>query len=101
MEGRERGERMGEYWREKLEIVSQKPESLCYLVSEMIFYHFCPNLSIRSDSQGPAHTQGVGMTQGCENQVVRIFGAISGIAPHRIFSYYLIPKISPSFLVGN
>lgn len=40
----------------------QKPQSFYNLVSEVVFYHFCLVLCVRSETWCPAHAQGEGIT---------------------------------------
>lgn len=58
------------------EYLGQKAESFYPLISEVTSHCICYILSIRSDSQSPAHTQRKRITQKCEFEVEAIIWAI-------------------------
>ena len=62
---------------------TQKPQFLCNLISKVTSHHFCNIVFVRSESLGPAHTQGERIIEGDRNHWGRDHWAIVKAAYHR------------------
>ena len=54
------------------------------LISEVTSYHFCCVLFVRSESVGPAQTQGQGIIQEYEYQKAGLIGSLLRILPLKL-----------------
>ena len=82
------------------ESIEDRGQSFYNFVSEMTSYHFCCILFVRSESQGPAHTQRKRITQKCECKEAAIIRATLEAESH-ICLCYMFVKFVVSYMLAR